>query len=125
MIMYGVSDDSENQAKVKLYRNKNSDFVRVDSVETDNEYIYIIDEAELLKNSIFRYVFHDTSDTSVGLRYFRRGDRKENREYTIYRFHKSGNIIYREVIGLKENKDWILLKQYEYKPKTLSWVKVK
>ena len=121
-VMYD-GDASESQAKVKLYRNKNSDFVRVDDVEIDNEYIYIIDENGLLKHGIHR--FFPDNGTSIGSRYFSRGDRKESREYSLYRFNESGNIIYRDQIKGKEDKAWRLLTKYEYKPKTLSWVKVK
>ena len=123
IIMYGVSDESENQSKVKLYRNKNSDFVRVHNTEDNSEYIHLIDENGLLKHGINRYNY-PSMGTSIGSRYFRRGDRKESREYSLYRFNESGNIIYEDYIKGKEDKHWRLLKKYEYKTKTLSWVKV-
>ena len=64
-------------------------------------------------------------DTFIGSRYFMRGDRKEDRQYCLYRFNKSGNIIYEDKIWGEEDKGWRLLTKYQYKPESFSWKKVK
>ena len=117
-------DESRNQDKVKLYRNKNSDFVRVHDIKDNHEIIQLTDENGQLKHGIFRYTIPNKK-TNLGSRYFRRGDRNQNREYSLYRFNESVNIIYQDQVYGKEDKAWKVLTKYEYKPKTLSWVKVK
>ena len=119
--MYG--DAKMNPAKIKLYRNKNSNFVRVHNIGNNHEYIHIIDKNGLLKLGIFRYKVPNM-DTSIGSRYFRRGDRKEDRQYHLYRFNKSGNIEYEDQRG-EEDKGWRLQTKYEYIPETFLRKKIK
>ena len=64
-------------------------------------------------------------DTQIGSRYFRGGDRKENRMYRLYRSNKYGNIIYEDQIWGEEDKGWRVLTHYEYIPESFSWKKVK
>ena len=90
-IMYG--DISVNKAKVKLYRNNNDDYVRVHNIENNHEYIYVVDEKGLVNSGIFRYK-NSIMDTSMGLNYISIADGKEERQFCLYRFKKSGQIIY-------------------------------
>ena len=119
-VMYG--DSKKNSVKVKLYRNKNSDFVKVHEIANNHEYIHVIDENGLLKHGIYRYKAPNM-DTWIGSKYFRRGDRKEHRNYYLYRFNESGNIVYEETIQGK-GEGWRLLTKYEYKQESFSWIKV-
>ena len=73
---------------------------------------------------MYRYKF-PYMDTLIGSKYFRRGERKDSRQYRLYRINKSGNIEYEEKIQEKEDKAWRLLTKYKYKPESFSWKKVR
>ncbi len=108
-----------NTAKVKLYKHKNSDFVRIHELSNNYEYIHKYKD-NLVQPGIFRDLF-TSGDTSIGFKYFRR-EGGVDQYYRLYR-HASGKISY--IHKIVRNNKWELITEYTFDENDLSWSKTK
>ena len=79
---------------------------------------------EIFENGISRYRYVN-GDTIIGSQYFSRtGRRRDERIYQLYRFEKSGEIEYHELIKRKDDSVWRDLARYGFNPETLKWTQL-
>ena len=96
-------------------------FIRCHEIDTNWEYINILQQDGTIQEGIFRSR-HDGGNTSMVSWYFRRSGREEDRIYGIY--ITSGEIIYQDTIFWgKNNSSSRTLAWYYFNPETLDWTK--
>ena len=116
-------DGSDGGYKVKVYKDQDSAFIRCHDIVFDNEYIHILQNDGIISDGIYRERWAD-GDTVIGTRYFRRSGREEERQYHLYRWNKSGNIVYHDKIYGKDDSAWRTLARYSFNQETLQWTKL-
>ena len=119
-LIYG----SDGGAKVKIYKDKASAFIRCHHIESNDEFIHILQHDETISEGIFRERWDD-GYTAIGSRYFRRSGREEERVYRLFRYNKSGDIYYYDEIYGKDDSAWRYLAKYRFNQETLEWKKLK
>ena len=118
-LVYG----SDGGAKIKVYKDQGSAFIRCHEIEYDIEYIHILQHDETISDGIYR-VRYASGNTAIGSKYICRSVRDEEREYHLFRYNESGNIDYDDVICGKDDSDWRLLAKYSFNKETLDWSKL-
>ena len=114
---------SNGGPKVNVYKDQGSAFIRCHEIESNIEYIHILQQDETISDGIFRIRYAD-GNTAIGSRYFRRSGREEGRMYRLFRFNESGNIYYQDQIKGKDDSDWRYHTRYQFNPGTLEWKKL-
>ena len=118
-------DGSDGGAKVKVYKDQGSAFIRCHEIEPNNEYIHILQQDGLISDGIYRER-HLGGNTAIGShsQYFRRSGREEGRWCRLYRLNRSGKIEYQENIFGRDDSFWRRLATYFFNQETLIWTKV-
>ena len=117
-LIYG----SVGGAKVKVYKDQGSAFIRCHFIESNNEYIHILKNDGTIADGIYRVRYAD-GNTGIGSKYFRRSGREEGMMYHLYRDNVSGNIDYDDKICGKDYR-WRYLAKYRFNQETLEWTKI-
>ena len=116
---------SDGGPTVKVYKDQDSAFIRCHLIETNHEAIHILQQNdETIADGIFRDRYA-SGNTAIGSRYFCKSGREEERVYQLYRFNKSGNIDYDDLIWGKDDGGWRRLAKYRFNQETLDWTKLK
>ena len=115
-------DGSGGGAKVKVYKDQGSAFIRCHNIESNYERIHILQHDGTISDGNFREF--DDGHTGIGSQYFRRSGREEERMYELYRYNESGSIYYYDQIMGKDDSAWRILAAYRFNQETLDWTKL-
>ena len=113
-------DGSGGGETVKVYKDQGSKYIRCHMLESNIEYIHILQHDGTIGDGIFRQRYAD-GYSAIGSRYFRRSGREEDRMYCVYRFNASGNIFYGDKIWGRDGSHWKTLVDYSFNQETLEW----